>query len=192
MRASLVISLLGGLVAGQLTASTIHSQLSTIGTDGVGQTVFQYNYIVTGLDLFANQELDIQFDPTIYSQLLNGVAGPGFSLLLFQPNSPPQAPGDYSALAIIDHPSFSGPFSVQFTLTDLGLIMRGELGPQVYVVNQYDSNGAFKGSIPSESGSTSPGVGSRVPEPSSLSLTSVGLMLSGVGWALRRRLVNTP
>jgi hypothetical protein len=190
VRALLKVAILTSLITSGLTASSIKTNLSNAGTNGFGETVYEYDYIITGLDLLQNQELAIQFDPSIYKELSNGVAPATFSLLLFQPNLPPGASGEYSALSTVDHPSMTGPFSVQFTLTDLGMILRNELGPQVFVVNKYDSNGGFVGIV--TSGSTSPGANNTVPEPSSLSLTSVGLMLSGVGWALRRRLVNTP
>lgn len=190
MRQLFRIAIATCIISSGLTAAAIQTNLSNAGTNGFGEAVYEYDYIITGLDLLENQELAIQFDPAIYKQLSNGVAPVTFSLLLFQPNLPPGASGEYSALSTVNHPSMTGPFSVQFTLTDLGVVLRNELGPQVFFVNQYNSNGGFVGTL--NSGSTSPGANNTVPEPSSLSLTSVGLILGGVGWALRRRLVNNP
>jgi hypothetical protein len=122
--------------------------------------------------LECSDELDIQFDPTMFGQLLNGVAGTGFDLLLLQPNNPPQAPGDYSALAIIDHPSLGGPFRVDFTLT-------GPLGSgsQPYSILQFDSSGNFEGSV--LTGITVP-LNTAVPEPASFWFCCVGLLVGGL------------
>ena len=62
-----------------------------------------------------SDELDISFDPTVFTEISNGVAPPDFDLLLFQVNNPPGAQGDYSALAVVDHASLAGTFSVDFS-----------------------------------------------------------------------------
>src|SRR5450631_4002936 len=130
------ILLLSVLSSFRLSAGTIQFQLTTNGTTGT------YVYFLSGFDFRANapcgspihplatgcsDELDIEFDPSVFSGLSNGVAPADFDLAVFQPNNPPSAPGDYSALALLDHASLAGPFSVAFTL------FPGQLpGPQTF------------------------------------------------------------
>jgi hypothetical protein len=127
----------------------------------------KYTYYVNGLTLLANQELDIVFDPSRYGTLINGIAGPQFDLLLLQPNNPEGAAGHYSALALVNDPSFSGEFSVDFLSSD-----GADPGPQPYFINQYDANGAFLGAV--QSGFTFDAT--ATPEPSCFVLC--GLILA--------------
>src|SRR2546430_6412605 len=96
---------------------SISLQAATVGftVSPLGGTNFRYTYDFTSLSLLANQEVDIRFSPTLFSTLTNGVAGAGFSLAIFQPNIPPGAFGDYSALATINNPPLTGPFRVDVT-----------------------------------------------------------------------------
>jgi hypothetical protein len=170
------ILLLSALLALSLSASPIiQYQVTSNGTTGT------YHYFVSGIDFLANEELDLQFGQlgsnNLFGQLSNGRAPAGFDLMLFQPNNPPQAPGDYSALAIVDHPSVTGTFSVDFTLTGIGLP-----GSQVFSISQFDSNGNFVSLV--ASGITQL-VSSGVPEPASFLLCSVGLIVVGVFMARR-------
>ncbi len=131
------ILLLSALLAVSLSASPIlQYQVTTNGTTGT------YHYFLSGFDFLANQELDIQFGQlgsnNLFGQLSNGKAPAAFDLMLFQPNNPPQAPGDYSALALVDHPSLTGTFSVDFTLTGTGVP-----AAQFFTISQFDSNGMF-------------------------------------------------
>lgn len=168
--------LLAALTVVSLSAASIEYQVTTVGGTGA------YQYILPGFDFRVNQpcanapalacsdELDIQFDPTVFGMLSNGVAGPGFDVLLFQPNNPPQAPGDYTALAIVDHPSLAGPFSVNFTF------MGALPASQLFSIVQFDSSGLFEGTI--LSGQTAPV--NTVPEPASWWLCGAGLLIGGV------------
>ena len=179
------ILLLSALLAFSLSASVIvQYQAAVVGTTGT------YQYLMSGFDFRANQPclnnpalkcsdaLDIQFDPALFGQLLNGVAPADFSLLLFQPNNPPQAQGDYSALSIVDHASQTGTFSVDFTL-----IGPGTVGSQAFSIDQFvDSTGAFADVV--TSGFTTAPV-SGVPEPASFSLCGAGLIIGGVLLGLR-------
>jgi hypothetical protein len=178
------VLLLVALTVVSLPAASIDFQVSTVGATGT------YQYFLSGFDFRVNQpclnapalecsdELDIQFDPTMFGQLLNGVAGAGFDLLLLQPNNPPQAPGDYSALAVVDHPSLGGPFRVDFTFTG------PQPGFQPYSIRQFDSAGNFEGVV--LTGTTVPA--NAVPEPVNFSLCCVGLLVGAVRWiALRRQ-----
>jgi hypothetical protein len=168
----------------------VQYQVNTVGNTGT------YTYFLSGFDYRANQpclnnpallcddELDIQFpvtSPVIFEQLSNGVAGPGFDLLLFQPNNPPQAQGDYSALATVDHPPLAGPFKVDFTFTG-----SGTPGSQEFSISQFDVNtGSFQNAIVA-SGFTTALVSSTVPEPASWLYCGAGLIIAGVWLGFRR------
>src|SRR5207248_993965 len=104
-----------GLFSISLQAATVGFTVSSLGGSS-----FRYTYDFTSLSLQANQEVDIRFSPTLYSTLTNGVAGSGFSLAVFQPNNPPGSFGDYAALALINNPSLTGPFRVDFTFLGAG------------------------------------------------------------------------
>lgn len=106
---STLLILISGATATTLNAGPIITyQVSTAGS------LYRYTYALSGFDFLTNQELDITFDPLLYGPLSNGVATAGYSLLLFQPNDPPSAQGDYSLLATTNHPSTTGIFSVDF------------------------------------------------------------------------------
>jgi hypothetical protein len=143
----------------------------------------RYTYHVSGFPFMANQELDILFAPELFGALLNGVAGPDFDVMLFQPDDPPGRPGHYSALALIDNASTLTSFSVEFTF-----IGSGQPGSQPFVINQYDHAGWFISTI--GSGVTSPMESSTIPEPDFFAVS--GLMLAVCGWlAVRRRRIPT-
>ena len=168
--------LFSALLAVGLSASPIvQYQLTTSGNTGT------YQYFVSGFDFLANQALDIQFGQigpnNLFGQLSNGKAPAGFDLILFQPNNPPQAPGDYSALALVNHPSLTGTFSVDFTLTGTGVP-----GSQLFTISQFDSSGNFVSLL--ASGSTQL-AGSAVPEPPSFLPCGVALVIAGIFWARR-------
>ena len=174
MRIALLTVLAAG-VAAQLSGATVGFQVTSLG----GNT-FRYNYFISGFMFQQNQELDIFFDPARYGMLFNGVAQPAsdWSLLLFQPNNPPGAPGDYSLAARVNNPSLAGPFSVDFTF--LGPVRPGP-GSQPFTI--FDQN-----FVPIQSGVTTPQGQGAVPEPASFSLAMAGLILGGF-WAARRRAV---
>jgi hypothetical protein len=186
---SLAIALLAGSAATSLPASPIiQYQATVLDTNGLGQELVQYNYSLSGFNLVDvttptphDYELDIEFDPTVYLQLSNGEAGPGFNLLLFQPNNPPGASGVYSALATVNDPSTTGTFSVD------ALLAAGKGPPppdaQTWVID--DDSQSFT-QISSGAVSQQPVAGA--PEPPSYWLCGVGLLT--VGWTIRRRLAT--
>ena len=188
---------LSALLAISLSASIIQYEVTTTGgsNGSANGATGTYQFFVSGFVFRANQPcannpalqcseaLDIQFDPTMFGQLSNGVAPAGFDLLLFQPNNPPQAPGDYSALALVDQPSLAGQFSVDFTF-----IGQGTPGSQAFSIDEFDSNGGFQGVV--ATGETDP-LASGAPEPSSISLIAAGLMAGGVLMAIRRAVERT-
>lgn len=175
--------LLSLLLACSLSATMIQFEVTTHGTTGT------YQYFISGftgtqpcpdnLALTCNDEIDIQFDPTVFSQISNGVAPASFSLLLFQPNNPPQAAGDYSALALVSNPSLAGPFSVDFTLAGMGTP-----GAQAFFIETFDSNGFFEG-FAAPTGESTPEVVNGVPEPSSFLLCVVGFILCSIFLLIR-------
>ena len=169
-----------GLVA-NASAATIDFTVTKL--PAAGQ--FRYNYTVSGVDFLANQALDIQFAASLYSGLMNGVAGTGFQVLLLQPNNPPGVAGDYIALATLDHPSLAGPFSVDFTF--LGT---GTPGAQPFTIDQYSPSGMFVSTI--TSGTTTPRGGVGVPEPGGFALSFLGLIVGGGWWLARRQLKGHP
>jgi hypothetical protein len=187
---SLSLLVLVGLVAVSLRAAPIvQYELSTVGTTGSGQTLFQFNYVFSGLTLFQNEEIDIRFDPTVFGQLSNGVAGPGFDLLLFQPNQPPGAFGDYSALAGANA-SLAGTFSVDFTLAPNITLTRNDprLVQEFFLFD--DNPGPSQHPELPIQGLASAAPDVSAPEPWSFSLCGAALLLGGARraiWPLARK-----
>jgi hypothetical protein len=140
-----------------LLASTLVGGPIEYRVTNIGPTTYRYTYSLTGLTILRNQELDIQFAPTYYAALSNGVAGDGFDLELLLPNNPPGAPGHYSAVALADNPSLAGPFAV-----DVTFIGPGTPGGQVFFLNQLDSSGTILSVV--DGGITTPGA-VTAPEP---------------------------
>ena len=174
------------LMAGFSHAGTIQYEVATVGQLPVqgGSTVplFRYTYQASGMTFLANQELDIVFSAQLYGEISDGLADPGFDLLLLQPNNPSGAPGHFSALALTNIGVGQGTWSVDFTFTG-----PGQPGSQQFYINQYDANGRFITTL--ESGSTQDLAGA--PEPGTFWLLGLVVMGSGVGWAVRRRNAGT-
>lgn len=169
--------LLAWLLAANVSAATIQFQLADL-----GGTLHRYNYFVSGFTFQQNQELDISFDPALYGPLTNGVAPSSFDMLLLQPNNPLGAQGLYSALALVNNPSLTGSFGVDFTF--LG---SGKPGSQPFTIGFFDQGGMHV----IQSGLTTPLIQNAVPESTSLSLGSVGLFMGAVLWVVRRRPCGT-
>jgi hypothetical protein len=160
-RKALLLGLWTALTAGQLTAGSIWYQVTSLGGNS-----YRYDYTIN-FSLLQNQEVDLQFDPALYTGLNNGTATTDFRLRLLQPGNPFGAFGDYSILALIDNPSLTGPFSVEFTY--LGA---GGPGGQPYLIHQFDPTGQnIIATLDS---------GSTAPEPASWLLAGVGLIISGI------------
>jgi hypothetical protein len=171
-RSLLLLPLWTILLTGQLAAGTVGYQVS-----GLGGDVFRYEFFPSNLGLLAYQELDVQFDGALFSSLFNGVADSDFRLLLLQPNNPPGAVGDYTALALVDNPSLAGPFSV-----DVRWLGAGVPGELPYLLHQFDASGHNLGMIGSGS------LVEETPEPASWLLGGVGLVIGGFLRKGRRRL----
>jgi hypothetical protein len=168
--AGLLVLVIGGFSAAPVSAGTINADVMQLGAN-----LYRFTYSINGFDFLVNQDLDIQFDPSAVLGLSNGVATSGFNLLLLQPNNPPGGTGDYSALALVDHPSLAGPFSVDVSLNP------GFLPPssQTFVINQFDANGVFVAKVAS-------GIVADAPEPSSGLLVLAAIVLLGFSPTLRR------
>jgi hypothetical protein len=164
--------MLAGLMAGDLRANAIIQYQVT----DLGGTLHRYNYTLSGFDLLANDEIVIEFDPALYGALSNGQAPAGFDLMLFQPNHPVGAWGEYSALAMANSPLTTGTFSVDFVYSG-----SGPPGAQQFLV--YDDNPGSNAIL--ISGDSGPLVSS--PEPSSLWLCGIGAIMTGLGLSSRRR-----
>jgi len=136
---------------------------------------YQYNYFLSGA-LSQNQELDIAFDPALYGQISDGVSPAGYDLLLFQPNVPPGATGEYSLVALTNSPTTVGVFSVDFTYLGSG-------APPAQPFSIYTNSSQPQ---PETTGTTFGVASDPVPEPSCLWLCSGGIA-AGVGLAVRRR-----
>lgn len=176
MRNLLWLPLWGCLLLINLSAATIEYQFTALPTPG------QYRYTYTFEGTFSqNQQIDIQFNPAIYASLFNWQAGPDWDLLVFQPNQPMGATGDYLALALVNNPSLVGPFSVDFTF--VGQPQNG--GPQTFSIDQFDSNGNYVGNV--TTGETVRDTYESVPEPRGLALSGVALLALFGCWAARRR-----
>ena len=170
-------------------AANLHAAAIQFQVTPLGGTSFRYTYLLSGFQFQANQAVDIQFSPSLYGTLSNGMVGSGFSLVLLQPNNPPGTSGDYIALAQVNNPPLTGPFSIDFLFK--GLVPPGP-GSQPFVVNQFDQNGNLVLCMGQACGSgvTTP-VGATVPEPGSFSLGCVALLMGGVLWTVRRQVYRT-
>ena len=176
MRIVMRVFLLAGVVLGSISAGTIQYHVIDL-----GQNTFRLTYSVSDFEFLANQELAIEFDPAVYQSLSNGIAPADFDLLLLQPNNPLGAFGIFSALALIDDPVLSGIFSVDVVLTGAG-----RPGEQGFAINQLDQNGILLSTI--SSGTT---VDASTPEPGTLPIAGLALLIGGVLPAVRRRLKSS-
>jgi hypothetical protein len=169
--------------AGLFTTSTTYAGLiqyqnTSIGSTAFGDTLYRYTFLVSGINIQANQELDIRFDPTKFKTLSNPTAGSGFNVLVLQPNSPSGSTGVFSALALVNNPVMS-PFTV-----DVTFFGTADPGSQAYFVNQYDANHMFVSSI--QSGFTV----TTTPEPGTFGVGGLLLSLGGMWRVMRRRSEN--
>jgi hypothetical protein len=176
MRRITYLCILAVLFIGVAPAGSITYQVSEL-----GQSLFRLSYTVTDISFSVDQELDIRFDPALYSTLSNGVAPAGFDLLLLQPNNPPGTPGDFSALALTDIPSLTAMFSV-----DVLMLGPGRPVEQSYWINQLDQQGNLVSTV--ASGTT---VDATTPEPATLPLAGVALLIGGAARVVRRRFLGT-
>jgi len=153
--------------AGCLSATQITFTTSLVTPGAPGTAIWEYDYTLTGFSFVTNEDLQILFDPTLFGTLQNGIAMPAgdWDLQTFQPDPGLPDNGVYDLLALVDHPSFTGPFSIQFTLL-------GDVPPvsQSWKVVQLDSN--FAPGPVLDSGTAN---SSDLPEPAAAWLGIAGL-----------------
>ena len=137
-------------------------------------TLFRYTYSITGFTFMANQELDVEFQPGLYTQLSNAVASPDFDVQIFQPNDPLGLYGDYTALAKVDSPQITT-FSVDFKYLGVGLP-----GSQPFNINQFNQDHVLTDTLLS-------GATTATPEPGTAALCGLMLVIVGVCRAALRR-----
>ena len=181
MRKLLLLTLWAGSMAATLSAGTVNYDFSVLpfappADAPPGSSMLQVTYLLSNFTFEANQELDIQFDPTLFGNLSNPTGPAGFILEVFQPNNPPDAPGDFSAFNTTGG-TVTGSFSI-----DAVYLGSGDPGPQAYSINQFDSQGNFVAEV--ASGNTTPSSNTTVPEPGSFWLGGIGLMIGS--WWLKR------
>ena len=184
MRKFLSLALWVGCLAASLSAGTVNYDFTVLpfappANAPAGSSMLQVNYLLSNFTFLANQELDIQFDPSLFGTLSNPTAPSGFTINLFQPDNPPGAAGDFSALNKSGG-TVTGSFSV-----DAVYLGSGTPGPQEYTISQFDSQGNFISQV--SSGFTVASGDTTVPEPGSFWLGSLGFMIGGAWWMIRRR-----
>jgi hypothetical protein len=178
MRNLLWLSLCGVILLMPLSAATIQYQVAPTLTPGV----FEFTYFISGTFL-QNQEVDIQFDPTMYTNLSNGqpAVSSDWDIMVFQPNVPPGTQGDYTAFALVNNPSLAGPFKVDATYTG-----SGTPGAQFFTIQYFGVDG---NSSPTQVGfgNIAPFNADPVPEPTGFVLSAVALSVLGACKAVRHK-----
>jgi len=176
-----IIGVVTALSVGLLSLGTPHpAQAITIAFEATdlpdtspGDDLWQYTYLVNDFLPQANLAFETLFAAVLYSDLQDpppGVAD--WDILTFQPDPNFPDPGRYSALALIDGASLTGPFTVSFVwLGGLG----STPGVQPFELNEFDDQGLFVQTLATgltqPAGSTTP-----IPEPGTAVLVGTGLV----------------
>jgi hypothetical protein len=168
--AALVVFLAAGAHAGVIyTAIDLSTPVSG------GGTLWQYRYTFSNYVPQQNVAIEILFDPLLYSTLQDPPpAVAGWSIMTLQPDPNLPDPGRYSALALQNNASLSGPFTVTFAW--LG---SGAPSSQPVEINQFASDGSFIATLATDQSAP-------VPEPATILL--IGGALLAVGFYLRWRI----
>jgi hypothetical protein len=140
----------------------------------LGSDVWQYDYYLDPSLTFAGNEdgfaVFFAFDDTSNLQVLPGVTSE-WDPLVEEPIVAALSDGYYDALALVDNPSFIGPFSVSFLWSGAGTP-----GSQAYELYKLDASGApvafASGFTALREDDENP---APVPEPSSLLLLGTGV-----------------
>jgi hypothetical protein len=175
MRSFLCVLIWAGLICTSVSAGTVQYQVELLDSQ---TNEFRLTYSLHNFVFFSNQELDLQFDPSMFEGLSNSVGPVGFDILLLQPNSPPGTSGDLSALALVNNPDLASGFSVDVTMTG-----SNRPGVQRFAINQLDEHGVIVSTI--LRGDTAPVV--ATPEPATFLLAAIALLVWGLLFAVGRR-----
>jgi MYXO-CTERM domain-containing protein len=173
MRITFWLTLWAGLLAPIVQAGTVQFEVTNEGSGN-----YQYTYLLSGFTFQANDDLDVQFNPTIYATLTSAaVPDPTQFMPIGDPvNVPPGGTGDYIALALVNNANEAGAFTVDFTLEG-----GAQPGPQPYSINETEAGFVV------DTLATGTTIAETAPEPGSLILGGVGLLLlAGAAFARRR------
>jgi hypothetical protein len=180
------LAILAAITGGCLFGGSIGVDVTSLGVNASGESVFRYSYTLLGYTFGQDQELDFRFNPSVFSSLQNGIAPEGWLVSLFQPNNPPGAFGDFSLLALVNNPPTTGRFSVDVALvkppvgSGSGLPVQAPL-TQPFVVNQFKPMG---GDLVLDRVLEIGTAG--VPEPASMTLGAIGLIFVAAGLLKQR------
>ena len=159
-------------IAQPARASVITFVATDLADVTVGEDLWRYDYSVSGRNFLQSEFFDIYFDPTRYRALSAGPAANADwdSIALQQPNPavlPPFDVGIFDSFALVGGPSLADIFSATYVF-----IGPGAPGSQKF--NIYDASSNLI-----ETGFTVRPV-SGIPEPSTISLSLIGLMAFAV------------
>lgn len=119
------LSLLSLLACVALQADVFYSVTS------LGAGAWRYSYTIDVAAFPANQGITFHFDPALYSALVNPVVPAGWDYLLFQPNDPPDATGEFDLFALDAGPPLLD-ISIDFTY-----LAAGTPGSQPFTIYSY-------------------------------------------------------
>jgi hypothetical protein len=147
-----------------ISGASIRLEITDLGTTGTGEQVRRLTYLLDDVTLLENYELDFRFDPDFFLGLQNWQAPSGFDVLVYQPNDPLGAFGDFTLLALVDNPPLT-PISI-----DAILVGNSVPSTQPFKISEFDSQGRLLRIV-----ETGTATNTSVPEPSTLGVGAVTL-----------------
>ena len=167
------------LVTSNAYAASIGYSLLDLTDVNPGEDLWRYEYTVSGHTFLQSQFFDIYFDPVLYGALTAGPSpNPDWDILILQQpnpaNLPPFDKGIFDAFALADSLSLFEIFSVNF-------VYRGAGTPGAQPFEVFDEN-----SNRIESGFTTLLSDVPIPEPSTIWLSLIGLMVLRIPLVNRR------
>jgi hypothetical protein len=131
---------------------TLYYDLADLPDNNPGEDLWAYTYFVNGFSFQTNEGFSIFFDHQLYANLSNPQpsVSPIWSVIAVQPDVLLQAPGFLDALALVNSPSYQGPFEVTFQWLGTGIP-----GGQTF----YTYNSSFTPTFSAVSAVPEPGTG---------------------------------